>query len=120
MEYNSNSPIYIQVMRELKKRMVKGMLQPGQKMPSNREMAVIFKINQNTAARVCREMENEGCCYTKRGIGTFVTENQEMFDNLKKEMADELLINFMEEMKDLGFEKDEIISRVRDYKEEEE
>lgn len=120
MEYNSNAPIYMQVMRELKKLMIKGELKPGQKMPSNRELAVLFKVNQNTAARVCREMESEGCCYTRRGIGTFVSEEEEMFENLKNEMAEELLRNFMKEMKDLGFQKDDIISQVADYKEEQE
>ena len=120
MEYNSNAPIYMQVMRELKKQMIKGELKPGQKMPSNRDLAILFKVNQNTAARVYREMENEGCCYTKRGIGTFVSEEEEMFDNLKSEMAEELLRNFMKEMKDLGFRKEDIISQVTDYKEEQE
>lgn len=120
MEYNSNAPIYMQVMRELKKLMIKGELKPGQKMPSNRDLAVLFKVNQNTAARVYREMENEGCCYTRRGIGTFVSEEEEMFENLKSEMAEELLRNFMKEMKDRGFQKDDIISQVADYKEEQE
>lgn len=107
-------------MRELKKLMIKGELKPGQKMPSNRDLAVLFKVNQNTAARVYREMENEGCCYTRRGIGTFVSEEEEMFENLKRQMAEELLGNFMKEMKDLGFQKDDIISQVADYKEEQE
>ena len=44
----------MQVMRELKKLMIKGELKPGQKMPSNRDLAVLFKVNQNTAARVYR------------------------------------------------------------------
>ena len=52
MEYNSGSPIYLQVINELKKKMVKGELKPGEKMPSNRELAVLYKVNQNTAARI--------------------------------------------------------------------
>ena len=60
MEYNTASPIYLQVINELKKRMVKGELKPGEKMPSNRELAVLFKVNQNTAARIYREMESMG------------------------------------------------------------
>ena len=86
MEYNTASPIYLQVINELKKRMVKGELKPGEKMPSNRELAVLFKVNQNTAARIYREMESMGLCYTKRGIGTFVSEEDDMISGLKKEM----------------------------------
>lgn len=119
MEYNTASPIYLQVINELKKRMVKGELKPGEKMPSNRELAVLFKVNQNTAARINREMESMGLCYTKRGIGTFVSEEDDMISGLKKEMAEELVRNFMQEMEDLGFQKGDIIDRIADYKEEE-
>ena len=118
MEYNSGSPIYLQVINELKKKMVKGELKPGVKMPSNRELAVLYKVNQNTAARIYREMEMAGYCYTKRGIGTFVSEEEYMFDNVKKEMAEELLKNFVHEMRDLGFQKGEIIEQIADYEEE--
>ena len=114
MEYSAGTPIYLQVIRELQKKMIKGELKPGDKMPSNRELAVLYKVNQNTAARIYREMESEGYCYTKRGIGTFVSEEESMFENLKKEMADEVLHNFMREMKDLGFKKDDIIVRITD------
>ena len=98
MEYNSGSPIYLQVINELKKKMVKGELKPGEKMPSNRELAVLYKV--------------------KRGIGTFVSEEEHMFDNVKKEMAEELLKNFVHEMRDLGFQKGEIIEQIADYEEE--
>ena len=50
-----------------------------------------------------------GYCYTKRGIGTFVSEEEHMFDNVKKEMAEELLKNF---------QKGEIIEQIADYEEE--
>ena len=39
-------------------------------------------------------------------------------DDEKKEMAEELLSSFIHEMQDLGFEKDDIISKIADYKEE--
>lgn len=118
MEYNNGSPIYLQVMKKLKKMMIQGELQPGSKMPSNRELAVLFKVNQNTAARIYREMEMEGYCYTKRGIGTFVSEDEKMFQELKEEMAKDLLHNFMREMQDLGFGKADILDQIADYREE--
>ena len=118
MEYNAGTPIYLQVINELKKKMVKGELKPGEKMPSGRDLAVAYEVNQNTAARIYREMEMSGYCFTKRGIGTFVSEEENMFQDLKKEMADELLKNFMHEMSGLGYQKDDIISQIVDYKED--
>lgn len=118
MEYNTGAPIYLQVINELKKKMVKGELKPGEKMPSSRDLAVEYKVNQNTAARIYREMEMQGYCFTRRGIGTFVSEEENMFRDLKKEMASELLKNFMHEMKGLGYKKDDIIDQIADYKED--
>lgn len=118
MEYNTGAPIYLQVINELKKKMVKGELKPGEKMPSSRDLAVEYKVNQNTAARIYREMEMQGWCFTRRGIGTFVSEEENMFQDLKKEMASELLKNFMHEMSGLGYKKDDIIDQIADYKED--
>ena len=66
MEYNTSAPIYLQVINELKKKMVKGELMPGEKMPSGRDLAVEYKVNQNTAARIYRELEAQGYCYQTR------------------------------------------------------
>ena len=118
MEYNTSAPIYLQVINELKKKMVKGELMPGEKMPSGRDLAVEYKVNQNTAARIYRELEAQGYCFTRRGIGTFVSEEESMFQDLKKEMASELVKNFMHEMDGMGFEKGDIIEQIADYKEE--
>ena len=119
MNYNNETPIYLQVIHNLKKKIVQGKISPGEKLPSNRDLAVLYKINQNTAARIYREMETAGYCFTRRGIGTFISEEEDMTVNIKKEMAEELLQNFIHEMKDLGYEKEEILDQITQYKEDE-
>ena len=109
----------MQVIRDLKKRIVRRQLHPGEKLPSNRELAVLYKVNPNTAARIYKEMEAEGYCYTKRGLGTFITEDEKMQEELRKEMADALLSGFLKEMQDLGFSRKEIISKIEEFDEEE-
>lgn len=119
MDYNVEIPIYMQVIRDLKKRIVRRQLHPGEKLPSNRELAVLYKVNPNTAARIYKEMEAEGYCYTKRGLGTFITEDEKMQEELRKEMADALLSGFLKEMQDLGFSRKEIIYKIEEFDEEE-
>ena len=118
MEYNTGAPIYLQVINELKKKMVKGELKPGEKMPSSRDLAVEYKVNQNTAARIYREMEMQGWCFTRRGIGTFVSEEENMFGVLKLELGSVLVNNFMHVMWGGGYMKVDIISQIADYKED--
>ena len=56
-----------------------------------------------------KEMEQSGMCFTKRGLGTFVTEDAEVIKTMKEEMAKELLDGFVNEMQDLGFTKEELV-----------
>jgi len=106
MEFNNNIPIYLQVIDDIKKNIVNGILPMGGKMPSGRELAFQYKINPNTANRIYKELEASGICFTKRGLGTFVTENQRIISNIREEMAENLLEHFIEGMKSLGFSKD--------------
>jgi DNA-binding transcriptional regulator YhcF (GntR family) len=108
MEFTNNIPIYIQVIDDIKKNIVNGILPMGAKMPSGREMAIQYKINPNTANRIYKELETEGICFTKRGLGTFVTEDQDMLKRMREEMASKLFENFIEGTISLGFTKEEV------------
>ncbi|BCJ94532.1 GntR family transcriptional regulator [Anaerocolumna cellulosilytica] len=108
MEFDNNIPIYIQVIEDIKKDIVRGVLELGEKLPSGRDLAMKYKINPNTANRIYKEMEAEELCFTKRGLGTFVTEDIDKLKQIREEMAGTLLENFLEGMKHLGFSKEDI------------
>ena len=121
MEYNSSLPIYLQVANLIKRDIVTGKrelaLKKDEKLPSVRELAVSYTINPNTVSRVYKELETEGVCFTRRGMGTFVTEDSEKVKNMKEEMAGTLIHEFLEGMQQLGFTKTDVI-RILKKKEE--
>jgi DNA-binding transcriptional regulator YhcF (GntR family) len=108
VEFDNNIPIYIQVINDIKKDIVNGVLAMGEKLPSGRDLALRYKINPNTANRIYKELELEEICFTKRGLGTFVTEDCDKLKRIREEMAVSLLDNFIDGMMNLGFTKDEI------------
>ncbi|SHO45003.1 GntR family transcriptional regulator [Anaerocolumna xylanovorans] len=108
MEFDNNIPIYIQVIHDIKQDIVTGVLGLGDKMSSGRDLALKYKINPNTANRIYRELEAQEICYTKRGLGTFVTEDGERVSQIRKDMANELLEQFISGMSKLGLPKNEI------------
>lgn len=108
--FDSTMPIDIQVIHELKLKIVRGVLPLGSRLPSARELAIHYQINLNTAARIYKEMEVEELCYTRKGLGTFITENERIITIIRNEMADELLSNFLSGMTDLGYEKEEVVA----------
>lgn len=113
MEFDTKMPIYLQVINEIKLCIVKGEINLGEKLLSARELALKYNINPNTASRIYKEMEAEGICYTKRGLGTFVDENSELVNMLKDEMSEKLLESFILGMNDLKYSYDDILEYLR-------
>lgn len=117
MDFKNNIPIYLQVINDIKHKISVGELKLGEKLPSTRELAVKYQINPNTAVRVYSDMEGEGLCFTKRGLGTFVTEDEERYLSVKREMADEYVGDFIYNMKGLGMNIDEMIQLIKCHEE---
>lgn len=120
VNFESNLPIYIQIMNLIKTKIVSGELGRGDKLPSVRELSKELKVNPNTIQRAYQELERDEFVYTQRGMGTFVTENTETIQNVKRSMATGLIDQFFSEMKNLGFTTDEIKEMVSQWLAEEE
>lgn len=100
--------------------MVSGEISGGDKLPSVREFSKELKVNPNTIQRAYQELEREELVFTQRGMGTFVTEDIEIIKMLKKNMATNVVNNFLMEMKKLGFNSNEIIEIISEWVEKEE
>jgi GntR family transcriptional regulator len=112
LEFNNNIPIYLQVMERIKQDIVSGKLKPGEKMPSSRDYSYELGINFNTVARVYKELENEKILFTKRGLGTFITESKEQIEDLRYAMAKNLIATIVEGMEQLGYSKKDMIKFI--------
>ena len=112
IEFDEKTPIYLQIMDLIKMDIVTEKLKARDKLPSVREMANKLKVNPNTLQRAYQELERLNIVYTQRGMGTFVGENEDMVNDLKNEMAREVIDSFMLRMKSLGFTSNEIIKCV--------
>src|SRR6185295_2855035 len=67
------TPIYAQLERGLRAAIASGRLQPGDQLPTVRQLAVDLKVNANTVARVYAELERAGVLETRRGVGSFIS-----------------------------------------------
>lgn len=114
IEFDNNLPIYVQIMNYMKRQIIVGTLKPGDKIESVRELAAELQINPNTIQRTFQELEREGIVETKRGLGRYVTSEESTIMQIKKEMAGDLLDRFVQGMKELGFEENDIITIVAD------
>ena len=94
-------PIYLQIMEEIKKRTVRGQYKSGAKLPSVREFAKEMEVNPNTIARVYTELEREGFIVTRRGHGSFITDETGRIEKERRKLADEATSRFLKEIIDI-------------------
>ena len=66
-------PLYVQIMDEIRRALVRGTLQPEDPLPSVRELAADLVVNPRTVSQAYQELEREGVVYVRRGQGTFVS-----------------------------------------------
>ena len=72
LDYRDAKPIYTQIVDNFRSQISAGILQPGDKLPSVRELAAQLSINPNTSQRAYRELEQQGVIETLPGKGCFV------------------------------------------------
>ena len=111
--FGNDRPIYIQLVEQLRLFILSGKLREGERLPSVRELAVIAKVNPNTMQKALVELEDDKLIYTERTNGKFVTDDKKLLKKFREELAKEKVITFVDDMKFIGFSKEEIIEYLR-------
>lgn len=117
--YDGQIPVYLQIMQKIKSDIGNGTLRGGDRLPSVRELSERMTVNPNTMQRVMMELEREGVVTTRRGVGTFVSDDPEMVVTLRDTQAEKYTKRYVGEMKALGIPGDEVLRRVKRRMEEE-
>mgnify|MGYP000925114960 FL=1 len=114
MDFSTSIPIYLQIIEEFKRQIAIGSLRPGDKIPSQRELALELKVNANTVQRAYREMEILGLVETLRGQGTFICQNPRLVEETKTEMLTNLIDEFLQAMNSLGYKEEAVLELLKE------
>jgi GntR family transcriptional regulator len=112
MKFNPTVPIYLQIMDVIKKDVVTGILARGERVESVRALSEKFGVNMNTMQRACSELEREGVINTQRGVGSFVTDDDNIIRAVKEQMCGGIVTEFVSGMRGIGFTNREIMDIV--------
>ena len=111
LDYRDGRPIYIQIVDDLRQQIALGVLPPGEKLPSVRELAAQLSINPNTIQRAYRQLEMEGWICTVAGKGCFACEKPSQ----AWEEEDQLMEQFTQTARQLlalGHTRQELAARL--------
>ena len=111
-EMSSDRPIYTQIYDKILTRIVCGIYSAGSRLPSVRELAAEASVNPNTMQRAFTELERSGLIVTQRNSGRIVTEDRQMIDTARREIALTQINSFFEAMRELGYTNQEIMELI--------
>ena len=112
-ELDNDRPIYLQLMERIQQDIVSGIYKPGDRLPSVRDLAVEAAVNPNTMQKALSELERSGLVYSQRTSGRFITEDTQLLDEMKTSLASEHILQLLEKMKQLGFQKEETAALIQ-------
>ncbi len=108
----SDRPIFIQIVERIQADIISGRYQPGDKLPSVRDLAGEAAVNPNTMQKALGELERAGLVFSQRTSGRFITEDTTLIKNLKTSVAQEKIGEFLSLMQTLGLSDDEILTLI--------
>ncbi len=117
-DLKSDRPIYIQLIEQIELKIFSGLYPPGTKLPSVRDMAQEASVNPNTMQRALAKLEEDGLIITHRTIGRSITENTTMIEKAKNLLARQQIIDFLEKMQLMGFQKQDTLIIINKMLEE--
>lgn len=101
--FNEETPIYLQIVEQIKTQIATGRLKAGDKIPSVRELAVEAGVNPNTMQKALTELERIGLLYSVRTSGRFVADDKQRADNVHSELVEQYMKMFTENMSKVGY-----------------
>ena len=113
-QFSNDAPIYAQLIGQLRAGIVSGAFSPGV-----RDLAMEAGVNPNTMQRALTELERDGLVYSQRTSGRYVTEDQTAIMEARHALAADRVRSFLTDMERLGFEKEDLLSLLRQESEKE-
>ncbi|HLS09563.1 GntR family transcriptional regulator [Lentibacillus sp.] len=119
VNFNKRDPVYVQVIRHFKELIATGVYEPGQEIPSRRELANRLKINPNTAQRAYKEMEEAGLIYTERNLPSRITKDENILKSVREELIMEAVDDFVRSVRSIDVPVEEVLDLVKEKYENE-
>lgn len=106
---NSDEPIYLQIVNQIKEQILNGQVEENQMLPSMRALAKDLGISFITTKRSYEELERQGLIYTVPGKGCFVSHfNKELLYEARMREIEEKLEEAIDLSKMIGLDKKDL------------
>jgi GntR family transcriptional regulator len=106
-------PIYRQIIDQVKSAIATGTLDPGDRLPTVRQLSVDLSVNPNTVSRAYNELELTGLVETHMGSGTFIGNKKVKLDEVeRRRMLEQICQEFLSRASSHGFTLDDLVDNL--------
>ncbi len=106
------SPIYLQIVRHVKRGVVAGTVANGDELPSRRLLSALLGVNPNTVQKAYQLLEEEGLIRSRAGAGSCVTLDAAAAARIRRELTEQEARRFAESMRRMGLTKAEAAAQL--------
>ena len=114
LKFNEDGPIYLQVVRYFKRKILIGELKHGDELPSRRILAATMGLNLTTIQKIYKQLEDEGLIDTQPNSKTTVSITKDDMINIENELVRERTIRFIDDLRDCNVSKEKAISIINE------
>lgn len=112
---DDGTPIYMQIIRHVKRGIVSGSITDGDDLPSRRVLSALLGVNPNTVQKAYRLLEDEGLIDSKLGAKSCMSLSDGKIERVRKELIESDALSIINAMKQMGLSKDEAFALIENY-----
>lgn len=108
-------PIYLQIIRHMKRGIVSGAIQNGDEVPSRRVLSALLGVNPNTIQKAYRVLEEEALMESHSGAKSVMSLNESNVAKVRKELLENDALAIVSSLKQMGLSKEEALKLIEQY-----
>ena len=112
--FSSDKPVYVQIAEKIERSVLSGEYQPGQQIPTVRQLALEAAVNPNTVQHAFTELERKGILISHSTLGRYVTSDTAVLEACRRQMAERVIEHFIRDLAVLSISAEEAITMIKE------
>lgn len=108
-------PIYLQIIRHIKRGIVSGAVMHGDEVPSRRVLSALLGVNPNTIQKAYAILEEEGLMESRSGAKSAMCLSEEKINRVRQQLLENDALSVVSALKQMGLSKDEAVALISRY-----
>ena len=108
-------PIYLQIVRHMKREIVSGMIKNGDEVPSRRVLSALLGVNPNTIQKAYRILEEEALMESHSGAKSVMSLNVDKITKVRQELLENDALAIIGALKQMGLSKEDALDLIQKY-----